>query len=91
MFSKGDLSNRQKMSGSYLQQVLRQNLSCFCLNTRKCFFGYFILKPTEKTKVLLKNRFRDFQNSPPFEKCFYAKITGNFKQFQYCNFKTSFF
>ena len=44
----------------------------------------FILKPTERAQVLLKNGTRHFQNSPPFERsaCFYVTITGNFKHFQ---------
>ena len=47
----------------------------FCLNTGKRFFlRGFILKPTERAKVLLKNGTRDFQNSPLFERlvCFYV-------------------
>ena len=29
VLEKGDLSNRHKMNGCSIQQVLRQNLSCF--------------------------------------------------------------
>ena len=41
------------------------------------FLRGFILKPTERAEVVLKNSASDFQNSPPFEKsaCFYVTIT----------------
>ena len=41
----------------------------------------FILKPTERAKILLKIDTKDFQNSPPIERwtCFYETITGNFE------------
>ena len=56
------------------------------------FLEGFILKPTERAQVLLKNGTRDFQNSPPIERsaCFYVTITGNFEQFQYFRFETDF-
>ena len=56
------------------------------------FIKGLILKPTEKTSVLLKNGTRDFQNSPPFERsaCFYVTISGNFERFQYFNFEADF-
>ena len=43
-------------------------------------------------KVLLKSGIRNFQNSPSFGRtaCFYGKISGNFKRFQYFNFETDF-
>ena len=51
-----------------------------------------ILKPTERTYVLLKNYARDFQNSPPFKRsaCFYVTMSENFKHFQYFSFETDF-
>ena len=33
MFKQGDLSSRQKMDGCSFQQILRQNVRCFGLNT----------------------------------------------------------
>ena len=56
------------------------------------FLRGFILKPTERTKALLKNGTRDFQNSPPFERslCFYMTISEDFKHFQYFNFEIDF-
>ena len=49
----------------------------FYLNTGKCFFlRDFILRPTERAYVLLKNGTRDFENSPPFERsaCFHVTL-----------------
>ena len=48
------------------------------------FLRGFILKPTERAQVLLKNGTRDFQNSLLFERsvCFYVTISGNFERFQ---------
>ena len=56
------------------------------------FLRDFILRPTERAYVLLKNGTRDFQNSPPFERsaCFYVTISESFKRFQYFNFETNF-
>ena len=56
------------------------------------FLRVFIFKPTEWSKVLLKNGSRDFQNSPPFQRsaCFYVTIWESFKHFQYFNFETNF-
>ena len=53
------------------------------------FLRGFILKPTERVKVLLKST-RDFQNSPPLggSACFYVTISENFEHFQYFNFET---
>ena len=36
-------------------------------------FRNFVLKPTERAQLLLKNGTRDFQNSPPFQisACFF--------------------
>ena len=44
------------------------------------FLRGFILKPTERALVLLKNCTRDIQNSPRFERsaCFYVRISENF-------------
>ena len=52
----------------------------------------FILKPTERAQVLLKNGARDFQNSPRFERsaCFYVKTSESFKRFQCFNFEKKF-
>ena len=49
----------------------------------------FILKPTERAQVLLKNGRGNFQNSSPFERstCFYMTISGNFERFHYLNFE----
>ena len=54
----------------------------FCLNTGKHFF----------LEGSLKNGYRDFQNSPPFERsaCFYVTISENFEHFQYFNFEKDF-
>ena len=48
------------------------------------FLRGFILKPTERAQVPLKNDARDFQNSPPFERlaCFYVTIRGNFEKLE---------
>ena len=64
----------------------------FVLTMENDFFRGFILKPTERAQVLLKNGTRDFQNSPPFERsaCFYVTISESFKRFQYFNFETDF-
>ena len=56
------------------------------------FLRRFILKPTERAQVLLKNGTRDFQSSPPFERSagFYVTISRNSERFQYFNFETDF-
>ena len=56
------------------------------------FLRGFILNPTERVEVILKNSARDFQNSPPFGRsaCFYVTISEKFKRFQYFNFETDF-
>ena len=56
------------------------------------FLRGFILLPTERAKLLLKKRTRDFQNSPLFERpaCSYVKISANFESFQYLYFETDF-
>ena len=48
------------------------------LTQKSTFLRGFILKPTKKTYILLKNSPRDFQNSPSFERLagFYVTITG---------------
>ena len=71
MFEKGDSSNRQKMSCCYLHQILRQKL----------FFRGFVLKSTERAKVLPKNDHSGFQYPPPFERsaCFYVTIAWKFR------------
>ena len=55
----------------------------FVLTLETLFLRGFIFKPTERAKVLLKNGFRDFKNSPPFERstCFYVTISENFEYF----------
>ena len=56
------------------------------------FLRGFILKPTERAYVDLKNDARNFQNSPPFERlaCFYVTISGNFERFQTLTLKQIF-
>ena len=56
----------------------------FVLTMENDFFRGFILKPTERAQVLLKNGTRDFQNSPPFERStfFYVTICEHFKRFR---------
>ena len=56
------------------------------------FLRRFVLKPTKRAYVLLKNGIRDFLNSYPFERsaCFYVIIGGNFERFQFFNFETNF-
>ena len=56
------------------------------------FLRGFILQPTERAQVHLKNVTKDFQNSPPFERsaCFYVIFSGNFERFQLFNFETDF-
>ena len=56
------------------------------------FLGGFILKPTERAYVILKESTRDFQNSPLLERstCFYVTIIGTFEHFQYFNFEAGF-
>ena len=81
------------MNGCSFQQVLRENLGSFLFQPWKTLFlRDFILKPSERALILLKNGTRDFQNNPPFERpaCFYVTISGNFERFQYLNFETNF-
>ena len=42
----------------------------FVLHWKTLFLRGLILKQTERACALLKNGFRDFQNSPPFERSF---------------------
>ena len=68
------------------------NLGWFLSRQRKTLcLRCFILKSTGRAWILLKNTTRDFQNSPPFERCacFYVTITENFKGIQYFNFETN--
>ena len=54
----------------------------FVLTFENAFFlRVFILKPTERVLVLLKNGTRDFQNRAPFKRsvCFYVTISGSFR------------
>ena len=48
----------------------------FALTLEKALFRGFILKPTERAYIPLKNGTRNFQNSPPFERSafFYVKF-----------------
>ena len=64
----------------------------FVLTLENASFWRFIIKPTKRAWVLLKNGTTDFQISPPFERlaCFYVTISGNFERLQYFNFKTNF-
>ena len=89
MFEKGDSSNRQyKYMVAFSASFTAKFELVFVLKFRK----RFILKPTERAYVLLKNYTRDFQNSPSFERsgCFYVAISGKFECFQYFNFETNF-
>ena len=54
--------------------------------------SFFILKPTVRAQVLLKNRSGDFENSSLFERsvCLYVTASGNLERFQYLNFETDF-
>ena len=56
------------------------------------FVRGFILKPTERGKIFLKNGTRGFQNSPPFERsaCSYVTISESFTRFSYINFNSNF-
>ena len=64
----------------------------FVLTLEMLFLRGFILKPTKRASVHLKNGTRDFQNSPPFERseCFSVTIKENFERFQYLSFETGF-
>ena len=44
------------------------------------FLRGFILKPTERAQILLKNGTRDFLNSCPFKRLayFYVTVSGKF-------------
>ena len=56
----------------------------FVLTLEKRLFNRgFILKPTERVSVLLKNGTRVFQNSPPLERstCFYVTFRENVQRF----------
>ena len=82
MFEKVEASSRQKMDSCSFQEVLRQHLSWFLsYHMKTLFLRGFILKPTERAEVLLKNGTRDFQNSPLFERsaCFNVTVTGSFE------------
>ena len=52
----------------------------------------FILKPTERAQVLLRNGTRDFQNSPLFQRsaCFYMTISGSLNIFNVVTLKHIF-
>ena len=56
VFKQGDSSNRQKMHGcflSFIQQILRQNMSWFLSKKREIFLRIgFISKPTVQKKLL---------------------------------------
>ena len=59
------------------------------------FLRGFILKPTKRAWIFLKNGTREFQNippPPPFQRmaCFYLTISESFERFQYLKFETSF-
>ena len=84
MFEQGDSSNREKMKGCFFCQLLWQNVSWFLSQQRKRLSPKgLILKPIEKTQILLKIGTRDFQNSPPFERstCFHVIITDSDERF----------
>ena len=55
------------MNGNFFQQALRQNLVwLLSLHWKALFLRGFILKPTERADVLLKNGTRGFQDSALF-------------------------
>ena len=65
----------------------------FCLDKEKKLFRRgFILKPTERAQVPLKNRARDFENNSPYKRSAYFSMTiiGNLKRFHYSDFEISF-
>ena len=88
------------MNDCSFQQFLRQNLgSLLSKHWKTLFLRVYIVKLTVRTKVLLKNGTRDFQNSSPFDRlaCFYVTFSGNFKRFKaltlqqiFCKTKTFF-
>ena len=53
----------------------------FVLTLENAFLRGFILKPTERAEIFLKNSTRDFRNSPSCVRsaCFYLTISGNFE------------
>ena len=80
------------MNGCFFEEVLQQNFGLVFVLTKTLFLRGFILKPTERAYVLLKNCTRDFQNSPPLERsaCFHVTISGSFERFQCLNFEKDF-
>ena len=56
----------------------------FVLIFERDFLTVFILKPTERALILLKNCPKNFQNRPLFERLgsFYVTISEGFKRFQ---------
>ena len=67
----------------------------FCLNKEKHYLSqrfHFIVNRTGIGFSKKQYSTKDFQNSPSFERLvyFYVTTTGNFKPFEYCNFKTNF-
>ena len=80
------------MNGCSLQQVLQQNLGWFFfLTLENLFLRGFILKPTERAYVLVKNGNSDFQIALHLrDQHVFVTITENFKRFQYLNFETDY-
>ena len=73
-----------KINGCFFQQFLQQKLSWFLSEHLKMLFlRAFILKPTERAEIVLKNGTKNFKNSPPFEwsACYHVKISKSFKLF----------
>ena len=64
----------------------------FVLIFERDFLTVFILKPTERALILLKNGLRNFQNSPLFERLasFYVTISEGFKLFSNLTLKKNF-
>ena len=64
----------------------------FVLTFENAFSQSFQFKANRKSKFLLKNGTRDFQNSLAFQRsaCLYVTISESFKRFQYFNFETNF-
>ena len=64
----------------------------FVLTFENAFSQSFHFKANRKSIGSSKNRTRDFQNSPPFERStlFFVTIPGHFDCFQYFDFETNF-
>ena len=78
------LKQTLKMNGCCFKQDLLQNLGRFLSSHwKRLFLKGFVLKPTERAKVLLKH-------GSSKDRHVYVLITKNFERFQYFNFETDF-